>query len=666
MSKKKKILKVLIALFVLIIGISANILGKNLRESGFNKNVLFKVITVVAITVVFIYFANLIIKAIMQKKRFDSESFEDKLFEKKKLAEENYLQYFKKVKFNIFLSTLYFAFVNILLLSMYILFCLAVNGIHIYVFIITGLLFYKTFTYLIGEDVKDALNNEIKKDEYPRLWELVTNVASKFDIKKKIRVYLIYDNNAGVLENSKYCEIVLGIQLVFLLNEEELANILTHEFAHVYLNHTSKTYSLNRGIERWKNLKETNNNIFDKFSGILYYPITIMMYYNYEVFQMVSSRVKETETDNLVIEKGDKQIYINALAKTSIYNFFLYDECYRTTDIYHKESILDDYFSVLYKIFMKFYDRDKEIMEEIITKRIPARIDTHYPFKYRMDLLGVDDFEVLFSKQIPEIEKLINHANALIQEDFKGEYNRARHENYSKHLEIITKFESGEKEFNSLELFDCAYSYRMLGKLDKAMEIYNLLIEDNNDSPKLNIAKGSLLLSFFDNSGIDLIYKAMELNDKYLKEGIEIISEYCLKMGLEEELEKIRAYLKKHRDFIINIQPKTQRVNVKDKFLKTDLSDAAIGEIVNFISRDLKTARVYIVDKIVDKNYRMHIVGLLIKPEFKNELGDSLDEIYEYLDNNRRENFFLLSLNHYPIFIKKCMGIPMSLKYQSK
>ena len=38
---------------------------------------------------------------------------------------------------------------------------------------------------------------------------------------------------------------------------------------------------------------------------------------------------------------------------------------------------------------------------------------------------------------------------------------------------------------------------------------------------------------------------------KILKNGIDAISNFCLEMGLQDELDKIREYSKIHRDFII-------------------------------------------------------------------------------------------------------------------
>src|SRR5690606_39027970 len=114
-------------------------------------------------------------------------------------------------------------------------------------------------------------------------------------------------------------------------------------------------------------------------------------------------------------------------------------------------------------------------------------------------------------------------------------------EEYLDCKELIDKYEAKEKLDNNT-LYDVAFAYRKFGKINNALKIYNKLIDETGNRTKLIFTKGTALLSLYDSSGIEYIYKGMEANHNYLNAGIEVLYEYCLKMGLENELIKIREF----------------------------------------------------------------------------------------------------------------------------
>ena len=242
----KKLYNIFIAILAIMGAVVAKELSQYLRNAGYDLEPFSMVLGILIILFMIVFVLNLIIINIIKKKRINTELMDTKLFEKKRLAEENYTKYFKSIRNLIFISTLYYIFINLLLFSIHFLMSFVTENDSVFVPVLFGLIFYFTATYLMSESQKVNFNNEIKESDYPKLWELVIRVSKKFKIKKKIRCFLIYENNAGVVETSKCCEIILGIELLYLLNEEELENVLIHEFAHVVLAHTSKTYKLNK------------------------------------------------------------------------------------------------------------------------------------------------------------------------------------------------------------------------------------------------------------------------------------------------------------------------------------------------------------------------------------------------------------------------------------
>ena len=419
-------------------------------------------------------------------------------------------------------------------------------------------------------------------------------------------------------------------------------------------------------MEFWHNINIETENLLRGIMRIIFYPVLHYLMYHTEVFQMVSSRQKEDEADILVIEKGNNQTHINALAKLNTYDIFTIGELYPLTSIYEPEEIPNNYFELMYQDFLKYYEIYKEKWHELILKRIPARIETHQTFKYRMELAGVLDFQMDFSNKLPEMKKISDYASNIIMNHFKPHYKEERKARYLDHKQLIEEYESNKIDFPKNNLFDLAFAYRILGRIEDAIQIYEELIEEYGERPKYLISKGTAYFSLYDDRGIELVYRAMEKQKKYLKNGIDAISNFCLEMGLQDELDKIREYSKIHRDFIIEELPEVETINLKDKFLPTLLDEDAIAEIINVLAKEERIEKVYISDVIVQMKHKVIAVGVIVKQEHMEKLFDILNNFNEYLYNDRPENYFLMLLNHFPQFIPKFTKVTKSLIYLNK
>src|SRR5690554_3786689 len=513
MSRRKILLKFVISMFIIIIGVVFCYFSFQLEKQNYNptplKIVFFSLLSIFII----LLNVNSILMNKLKNEKIDAEKIENQIFEKKKFSEENYDEYYKQLRKYILYADLYIIAVTLLYSAMYVISCLLFVFFKEYFFIgpIIGITFIIGFSILIGKGQPKNINMaELTEKEFPLLWRLIRKVAKQFEIKKKIKCYFIYDNNAGVIEYDGHIEILLGVQLLHLLNEEELKHILMHEFAHINLNHTSKTKLINKKMEFWHNINVESENLLRGIIRILFYPVLHPLMYHIDVFQMVTSRQKEDEADILVIEKGNKQTHINALAKLNTYDIFTIGELYPVTSIYGPEEIPNNYFELMYQDFLKYYEIYKEKWHELILKRIPARIETHQTFKYRMELAGVLDFQMDFSNKLPEMEKISDYASNIIMNHFKSHYKEERKARYLDHKQLIEEYESNKIDFPKNKLFDLAFAYRILGRIEDAIQIYEELIEEYGERPKYLISKGTAYFSLYDDRGIELVYRAME------------------------------------------------------------------------------------------------------------------------------------------------------------
>lgn len=73
-------------------------------------------------------------------------------------------------------------------------------------------------------------------------------------------------------------------------------------------------------------------------------------------------------------------------------------------------------------------------------------------------------------------------------------------------------------------------------------------------------------------------------------------------------------------------------------------------EVIKFIKADHRVNRIFIADKKIDKEHRTTVIGYTINPEFGEELQEIHSRIFDYLDNDRREQYTLISLDEIQFF----------------
>ena len=106
----------------------------------------------------------------------------------------------------------------------------------------SGYLLYPTFLFLCAfsrirfrtlEIFFDEDESCISEDSFPALFALAEKAARKQGCEEKIKIILAPDYGAGIAkESGMYC-ISLGVMLLNILSDDELYQILLHEFAHV-------------------------------------------------------------------------------------------------------------------------------------------------------------------------------------------------------------------------------------------------------------------------------------------------------------------------------------------------------------------------------------------------------------------------------------------------
>ena len=128
--------------------------------------------------------------------------------------------------------------------------------------------------------------------------------------------------------------------------------------------------------------------------------------------------------------------------------------------------------------------------------------------------------------------------DARIRKELSHSYAAYREEEYLEPLRIAEAYEADPSGYTTPELSPVINAYRDLCEYGKAEAICDTILETETNQFAMAHAlyfKGVRMLRRYDVCGIDHIYRAIDLNKNYMKDGFELVEEFCTLCGLEDE-----------------------------------------------------------------------------------------------------------------------------------
>jgi hypothetical protein len=117
-------------------------------------------------------------------------------------------------------------------------------------------------------------------------------------------------------------------------------------------------------------------------------------------------------------------------------------------------------------------------------------------------------------------------------------YEKAREREYLEPLRTVEAYEASPEGYSTPELSPVINAYRELGRITEAEAICDSILEsETNRFARAHAIyfKGMCMLHRYETEGIDLIYQAIDLNKNYMKDGFEMVADYCALCGLADE-----------------------------------------------------------------------------------------------------------------------------------
>lgn len=639
MKNKISFTEIIKWILAVIIVVAVACVGVVFHVNGWYHELTFYIIMIV-LTVGLI--VGTIVSFVMNKKflgSVDRENLQNELLKKREQATEisqNLIYVLKKI-----IRTIDFCRVVVLVSVCIINFCLfsvagiAVSGAALAFIIGTyaGLGFIRPRKLRIDEKKQE---NYLSESEYPIIYATARRAAEKIGCKGRIKIFVEHNFSVGIVGLHDGYAITIGTYVLDVMSQEELYNILLHEFAHM----VEKNKDINE-IMTYASQLEENNSLF----SILPY-LYLHAKFNFEFFtyQYVCSLMNEDAADVGMRDNGDPEIAASMLIKLKFFELYDWEQgTYDDISIFESETVADD---LLRRNIRSFNERMAIRSDEwirLIDGEIISRNATHSTIKMRIDSLGVTDLKVLpkcdSQEYLSETEKAILMIECAVKKDLEKTYRVVRKNNYLDNKELLDGWEENGKAITKFN-----YQGILLALLNSGRntDFVNTCCQTIEEIPEpanyfAHHMYGIYLLRCYDEKGIDHLYKSIELNHNNWFEAMEHIGRYACVVGKQDQLDNYREKALQLAKKQENVYEKMNTLNPKDVIVPEVLPNGMLEGFLRFV-RDLDRGRfvideIYIVRKIISRDtFVSCVIVLPVKNANANDLAFVMENIYQFLD----------------------------------
>lgn len=496
------------------------------------------------------------------------------------------------------------------------------------------------------------------KAEYPLYYELVEKARANSTYKGKAYFTFTEDSNVTVSTFERYCVLELGIGYVSVLHKEELYQVLLHEFEHIGENETFSP-----------NIYSRNTNFENANFPFTYLATLFCM--KFSLGKLVTSLLNEEIADGIINSKGDTKLTAKALTKSAYILNFSYETHKFIKPIWLYEEPCENYWFDYVESFKKACAERSDFWNELIKKEIQPLMSSHPITKKRLEAIGEDiqpiDFptkeDSFYLESLKALNEIDKHSEALCY------YEEAR-EDYLSALKNIEDWQNNGSKFNEDNFIDLITKLDNFLLYDEAEALCDKALE--NSSSKLilscaNFHKGLYLLYRYDKSGLEFLYKCIELEPEQFNNCIHIIGEFCCKMGLEQELLASREMRDNHANDMFRYYQAVNRVE-KDTLSEFDFPKEFIDELNKFcVSFDEnQIVKIYGAKRTLHENQQL-VFYLSFKKASMQKIEDICSKFYNFAcANSQINNFNIHIFVMQPTIENVFKKIPNSLLYKSK
>ena len=477
------------------------------------------------------------------------------------------------------------------------------------------------------------------REEYPQLYEIAEACGRSQGWQGKIAIRFTDNCNAGIHRSGDTCSIYLGVLMLNLMTREELQAVFCHEFNHIF--QENRTVDRVRRHYEWLSGGFTPHFLSPLVDMIYTYPDTVYTM-EFNLYRYASSIDMESAADQAMVTGASAEAAASMLMKLKFHDLFLWEEgTYDVVNDYAAETPDEGFLDAQLKLLKERMVLREPVWRELFFKEILARNATHPTAAMRLEALGVPELPPLrFPEQedfLAEARKAMAFASEVICRELKEHYAEARQEAYLAPLELVQRWEEASQPVIAEEYGDVDGALRMLGRYQQANALCKKAMETLPEAAACHGAFlwGVHLLRCYDDTGVQILYDAIERNHNYMDEGLSVLGEYFCLTGNQEGLDTYRQravdLAQEDRDVYSQMNDLKKGDHMEPEKLPEELHNRLLEYLERVDQGYLD--RVYLVRKVIDpENFTSAVVVRFRQDAPEEARGQVMDKIFHFLD----------------------------------
>lgn len=528
---------------------------------------------------------------------------------------------------------------------------------------------------------------ELKPSQAPRLFQLIDEISTKLKTCKPHTVLMTGEINASVSQlprlgilgwHKNY--LTIGLPLMHASTPEQFKSVLAHEFGHLSGAHSRFSVWIYRVRESWYRLVENlareqvwGTFIFRRFFQ-WYAPV-------FGAYSFVLAREHEYYADQSAAKLMGSRTSADALLNLYIKDVFAEEKFWTP---YYNKADTDPTpppkpFNEVHKIVQA--EIEPESASKWINKALKRKTefyDSHPSLSDRLRAIGEE-------ARIPPkgagtaatyfLGNIVNELTSNLDTQWKKLIEPKWQERFKYATESKLKLAELEKKakegtLTKDEEFQRAYWTEEFQDHDKALPLYQSILEKDPNNVDAMFALGRITLLKENDEGIKILEKAMELDKEYVLSSCNIIYDYLASQGKYEQAKKYLRLEDKQVEELDKAAEERSKIEHNDIFLEHKLSDEELKPILEKLSNYPNIEAAFLVKKQLEyyANRPLYVLGVVVKRGFIGYESIYQDQkLAEKLVNELvfKEQIWIYVLNSQINWMKKKMQqVPQSQIYK--
>ncbi len=488
----------------------------------------------------------------------------------------------------------------------------------------------------VFEPIEDCY---LKPERYPELYALARKAAATQQYKGEIKLFIVPGCNAAIAIPQRTVLIQIGVILLNVLSQEELYQVLLHEFGHRAGQRKTRKERL-----YWSWLANGGTPVIVNWLVGWLFLCPVWRYVQvYRLYDYAAALQEEQNADAAMHRFGNAEAAASELIKTGSYNLFQWEDSAADFESIYSGEEPRDLTGKELNEFRDAMETRREAWIQLMQNEIPSKADTHPTLRMRLEAMGVTDWQMQTYADsdawVQERTKATQRIERLVQQDYETHYEERRKEYYLEPLKTVTAWKEKGCHVVAEEYADVLHALRTLGRMSDMMALCDRAMAELPDSASLEAyyMKGCCLLHRYDPAGVELIYHAMDNNNNFVDEGLEMIGAFCCITGRQAELDHYREKAVELQQRAKDTYDHVEELNPGDNLSEEHLPEGMLEGILNFVQSvdEGQVQQVYLVRKTAGEDFSASAVVLRFANGISGEKKyDVLHKVFRYLDTS--------------------------------